>query len=64
MADLERKTFDFLAILTFLVVMLYVGAHVWAMTAGVIRFAEFVTNVGPMAGLLLGYWVRGQKGAA
>lgn len=64
MADLERRTFDFLAILTILVVALYVGAHVWAMATGVIEFREFVTNVGPTAGLLLGYWVRGQKGAA
>lgn len=63
MADLERRRFDFLAIMTFMIVALYVGAHVWAMATAAIAFREFVTNVGPLAGMLLGYWVRGQKEA-
>lgn len=61
--DLERRRFDFLAIMTFMVVVLYLGAHVWAVATGALRFQEFVANVGPLAGMLLGYWVRGQKEA-
>lgn len=63
MADLERRTFDFLAILTVLVVLMYVGMHVWGVLSGLLKFSDLTTNVGPMAGMLLGYWVRGEKGA-
>lgn len=59
MADLERKTFDFLSILTALVVALYIGTAVWAMVNEVITWQDFLAAVGSPASLLLGYWVRG-----
>lgn len=61
MADIEQRTFDFLSILTLLVVLLYVGLHAWGLIAGRLTFADLTANIGPMAGLLLGYWVRGAK---
>lgn len=63
-ADLQRRTFDFLAILTIAILFLYSGAHIWALAVGIIEFSDFATNVGPLSGMLLGYWVRDQKAAS
>jgi hypothetical protein len=62
MSDLTigGKTFDFLAVLTALVVLLYVGASAWAFISGSITFQDFSTAVGPMSGMLIGYWIKGQ----
>lgn len=59
MVDLERKTFDFLSIMTGVVVMLYIGTAVWATVNKVITWQDFLAAVGSPASMLLGYWVRG-----
>ena len=53
------KTFDFLSALTAVVVLLYVGASGYAFISGRITFQEFSTAVGPMSGMLIGYWIKG-----
>lgn len=58
----SRKT-NFLALLTFAVVTVYTVAAAWAMVANGLGFADFSAAIGPMAGMLLGYWVRGESGA-
>ena len=41
-------------------VLLYVGASAWAFISGGITFQDFSTAVGPMSGMLIGYWIKGQ----
>ena len=59
MVDIERKTFDFLSVMTGVVVAVYIGTAVWAMTNAVITWQDFLAAVGSPASMLLGYWVRG-----
>ncbi len=59
MADI--KEFNFLSWLTGIVVLLYIGASILAFMNSAITWQEFSGAVGPMAGLLLGYWVRGAQ---
>jgi hypothetical protein len=62
MADsIERKTFDFLAPLTGVVVLLYVGSAIYAMVTGMVDWTAFANVVGGPAMMLLGYWVRGAQ---
>jgi hypothetical protein len=61
METIEKKTFDFLSILTAVIVLLFVGSSVWALTSKNIEWQDFLAAVGPMASMLLGYWVRGEK---
>lgn len=60
MTDSTRQ-FNFLAMLTALVVLGYVGTSVYAFVRSGLSWTDFSGTVGPMAGLLLGYWVRGEK---
>lgn len=57
----DSKSFGFLSWLTGIVVLLYIGAAIVALAKGTIAWQEFSGAVGPMAGLLLGYWVRGEQ---
>lgn len=57
--ELAGKTFDFLSALTAVVVLLYVGVSVWAFATSAVTWEQFSGVVGPIAGLLLGYFVRG-----
>lgn len=59
--NLEARQFNFLSILTALVVLGYVGAAVYAFSASLATWAQFSGAVGPIAGALLGYWLRGVK---
>lgn len=51
----------FLGWLTAIVLLLYVGAAEFAFFRNGLPWADFSGTVGPIAGLLLGYWVRGEK---
>lgn len=51
----------FLSWLTGLVVLLYIGTAIYAFGRGTATWQDFSGAVGPMAGLLLGYWVRGEQ---
>lgn len=58
---IETRSFNFLAWLTGIVVLLYIGASIVALYRAQIDWQQFSGVVGPIAGLLLGYWVRGEK---
>ena len=60
MSDTTRQ-FNFLAAMTGLVVLGYVGTSMYAFVRSGLSWADFSGTVGPMAGLLLGYWVRGAE---
>ena len=55
------KTFNFLSWLTALVVLGYVGISAYAFTKASVTWQDFSGAVGPLAGALLGYWLRGEK---
>lgn len=61
MTDPTTRQFNFLATLTALVVLGYVGTSVYAFVTAGLDWKDFSGTVGPLAGLLLGYWVRGQQ---
>lgn len=59
---IETRRFNFLSGLTGIVVLLYViasGIALWQQQA---TWSEFSGAVGPVAGALMGYWLRGEKG--
>ena len=53
--------FTFLRGLTASVVLLYIGAAIYAFVVDKATWQDFAGAVGPMAGILVGYWVRGEK---
>lgn len=55
----EAKQFNFLAILTGIVVVGYIGVSAYAFATNLTSWQEFSGAVGPIAGTLLGYWLRG-----
>ncbi len=59
--SLEIKSFNFLSALTAIVVLMYIGTSIYAYSQSGISWEEFSGAVGPLAGLLLGYWVRGAQ---
>lgn len=61
MMPIDIRQFNFLSALTAIVVLLYIAPSVYAYVSGDISYKEFSGAVGPMAGLLLGYWVRGAQ---
>jgi len=56
-----NESFTFLRALTALVVALYIGAAIYALVVKMVSWPDFAGAVGPMAGMLVGYWVRGEK---
>ena len=52
--------FNFLSILTALVVLGYVGVSAFVLINGGATWQDFSGAVGPIAGMLLGYWVKGK----
>lgn len=56
-----NKQFNFLSILTALVVLGYIGASVYAFVQHAATWQEFSGAVGPIAGALLGYWLGGNR---
>ena len=61
MSDPAKREFNFLALLTGLVVLMYVGASIYALAQRGLTWDDFSGAIGPIAGLLIGYWVRGEK---
>ncbi len=51
----------YLAWLTAIVAVLYVGASVYAFIRNSLSWSDFSGAVGPLAGTLVGYWIRGEK---
>ncbi len=57
---MDRNEFNFLSILTALVVLGYVAMSAYALGTGATTWQDFSGAVGPIAGMLLGYWVKGK----
>ena len=55
------NTQKFLGWLTCIVVVIYVGASAIAFWKANIAWADFSGAVGPIVGMLVGYFVRGEK---
>ncbi len=53
------KRFNFLSWLTAIVLLLYIVPAIFAFNKTTITWQEFSGAVGPLAGVLLGYWVKG-----
>jgi hypothetical protein len=58
--DILGKTFSFVRTLTALVVLGYVAISGYAFAAQGISWQEFSGAIGPIAGMLLGYWIKGE----
>lgn len=56
--EIEQRKFNFLAIMTLLVVVIYVAASAIALYHGAIGFQQFKDDIGPSVTMLLGYWLR------
>lgn len=56
--EIEQRRFNFLAIMTLLVVVIYVAASAVALYQGAIGFQQFKDDIGPSVTMLLGYWLR------
>lgn len=59
---LVKRTFDFVSVLTAVVVLIYLCSATAALFIGKISWDVFQGQVGAPATLLLGYWVRGKVG--
>ena len=51
----------FIGWLTGIVVLLYIGTAGFVFVRNGMAWQDFSAAVGPISGLLLGYWVRGEK---
>lgn len=51
----------FIGWLTTIVVLMYIGTACFSFWRNGMTWQDFSATVGPVAGLLLGYWVRGEK---
>ena len=58
---MEAKQFDFLSALTGVVVLVFLGAAVYALVEMKISFEVFAAAVGSPASALIGFWVRGKQ---
>lgn len=56
----QAKTFNFLSVLTGIVVLVYLATGVYALVSGMINWEVFAGAFGSPATMLLGYWVRGK----
>ena len=61
--DIAGKTFNLVAVLTAIVVLGYVAVSGIAFAMSATTWTEFSGAVGPIAGMLLGYFIRGDKSA-
>ena len=55
------RTDKFIAYMTALVVLGYLAVSGYAMFKSTIGWADFSGAIGPIAGTLMGYWLRGDK---
>lgn len=58
---MDEKVKTFIAWLTLIVVVGYVGASIYAFAATLSSWEQFSGAIGPLAGMLLGYWIRGAQ---
>lgn len=58
---LTKKTTDYVAILTLVLVLGYLAGAIYSLMDGTSSFKEFSAAIGPLAGTMLGYWVRGRN---
>lgn len=61
METLQKKTFDFLSILTGVVMLVWMATGVYALVTDKIGWEVFAGAIGSPATMLLGYWVRGKQ---
>lgn len=54
---LSGRQFDFLSVLTGVVVLVFLGAAVYALVAQKISFEAFAAAIGSPVSALLGFWV-------
>jgi hypothetical protein len=59
--DIAGKTFNFVSILTALVVLGYVVTGAIAFGLRIASWEQFSGAIGPIAGTLLGYFLKGDK---
>ena len=55
------NTVKFLGWLTGIVVLMYIGTAIFSFLRNGLSWSDFSGTVGPISGLLLGYWVRSQS---
>lgn len=55
--DTSRRV-TIVGVITLVAVCLYGGGAVWALVHSSLTFTEFSSILGPVVGLLVGYWVR------
>lgn len=56
----DKKIVNMLGVLTIIIMLLYVGISSFSYISGNINFETFTVVVGPIAGTLLGYWIKGK----
>lgn len=57
-AKQETKKMTYVAILTLVVVAIYGVGALYSLIYEGVTFKEFSATMGPLAGLMVGYWVR------
>ena len=57
---LTKKAIDWLAVLTALVLLGYMGMSSYALILDKIDYAAYVGAIGPIVGMLVGFWIRKQ----
>lgn len=55
-AKIKTKTFNFVAVLTSIVVLIFVATASWMALNGQMSWKDFAAAVGTPAGTLIGYW--------
>lgn len=58
------KLFNFRALVTLALGLLYGGGLVWALLHGLLDVQSYISGMGPSFGLAMGYWFRDQAGDA
>lgn len=57
---MDDRQYDFLSVLTGVVVLIFLGAAVYSLVTKQITFEVFAAAVGSPASALIGFWVRGK----
>jgi len=55
---LTKKAIDWLAVLTAITLLGYLGIGSYALIIGKIDYAAYVGAIGPIVGMLVGFWIR------
>ena len=61
MATIEMKTFDFLSIMTGIMVLTFLGAATYSLIAAKITWAIYSAAIGSPTLALIAYWVGSKK---